>query len=436
MSDQSAAHSAELELVAGLLWHPTAVCEVADDLSHHEFDQEPCSLTYKACVDLYRQGVKVDQASVGQRLQETGDLVRVGGFSWLGGLDSRASYDNVSYYAGKVKEAYTRRELVSFGTEVAHGASAANSSDTVEQAHSRLLKFMERLTPSGVSRVGDHLLEAIESIIEINASDGGLSGLATGIDYLDQMTGGLQAGRLVVLAGRPAMGKTSLAMNLAANMALTGGHKVGIFSMEMSAGELTQRLLCTEARFPLSRARRGLMDETDDALLHKAGSLLHQASLYIDDSSGLSLFQLRTKARMMKSKHGLDIIFVDYLQLMQTAGSQSRQLGIAEISRGLKELARELEVPIVALSQLSRACEQEGRDGRPRLSDLRESGAIEQDADIVAFIFRECVYKPEVSDRKAELIVEKHRQGPTGTVWLDFEKRLTLFSSTKEEEND
>ena len=301
---------------------------------------------------------------------------------------------------------------------------------TIDQAEQKILAVANRKHAGGVVKIKDIVKSAMARIEELYDSKDAYTGLPTGFTDFDKMTSGLQPSDLIIVAARPSMGKSSLVLNIAEHVALTGGKSVAFFSLEMSKEQLVQRLLCSEAGIDASRLRIGQLQENEWPNLVSAADKLSSAKIMMDDTPGMTALEMRSKARRWKNENGLDLIIVDYLQLMQGSSkraSDNRQQEMSDISRSLKGLARELNVPVIALSQLSRSVEQR-TSKRPMLSDLRESGALEQDADIVCFIYRDDYYNPDTEQKNvAELIVAKHRNGPVGTVQLFFRKDITRF---------
>ena len=383
---------------------------------------------------LVEQGSAVDLLTVKNDLERQGLLDEIGGPAYLVELlEGVPRSANVEHYARILREKEMLRELIRCSQEIL--ASATAGTQTTEQllddAERSIFRVAEQRLRAGflpISLVAERALPAIE---ELSRRREMITGVPTGFPHLDEMTAGLQRGDLVIIAARPSMGKTALALNIATHAALEHGRTVGIFSLEMSHQQLFFRMLCSEGHVDAHRLRTGRIDGEEWQAVTRVFSRLSTAPVFIDDTPGAGIMEMRAKARRLKREHGLDLLIVDYLQLMRGRDRyENRQQEISDISRSLKELAKELELPLVALSQLSRAPEQRGGDRRPQLSDLRESGAIEQDADVVMFLFREEVYKrddPELRG-KAELIVGKQRNGPTGVVYLHFIRDFTRFT--------
>jgi replicative DNA helicase len=340
------------------------------------------------------------------------------------------STSNVDYYAGIVEEHALRRRLMKVGGDIGviAGAMADPIADVVDKAEQAVFAVAERQVGDGLQAIDDLLGPAIEKAEELQRNGSEVTGVSTGFRDLDRKLAGLHPTNLIVVAARPGMGKSSLALNMAQNVALAG-NTVAIFSMEMSREEIVTRLLCSKGRIDSQRLRTGRLSEADFTKLSNAAGALYKQNIYVDDSPGMTVTEIRAKCRRLRRKPGLDLVVVDYLQLMNGSGQENRQQEIAMISRSLKDLARELHVPIIALSQLNRGVESR-EDKRPRLGDLRESGAVEQDADVVMFIYRDEYYYPEKVESKgvAEVVIAKHRQGSVGKVDMTFLPEFTLFA--------
>jgi replicative DNA helicase len=366
-------------------------------------------------------------------LERSGRLEEVGGPAYLAELlEGVPRSANVEHYARIVREKAILRDLIHSSQEILSAAMQARGplDQLLDDAERSILQVAEERLRSGFVPLSVTAEESLKAIEELTRRKELITGVPSGFPELDEMTAGLQPSDLIILAARPAMGKTALALNLASHAALTHGKTVGMFSLEMSHQQLFFRLLCSEGQVDAHRLRTGRVDKEQWQRIIKVFGKLSGAPIFLDDTPGIGVMEMRAKSRRLKREHGLDLLIVDYLQLMRGRGRvENRQQEISEISRSLKELAKELHIPIVALSQLSRAPEQRGGDHRPQLSDLRESGAIEQDADVVMFLFREEVYKKDDPDLhgKAELIVGKQRNGPTGTVRLNFIRDFTRF---------
>ncbi len=428
---------AEMSLLGAMLWDHRVVGDVVVVLrGGDDFARPAHRAIYDAIVDLYDKVGAVDVVQLHQRLLDRAILEDVGGLDYLVKLaESVPSAANAVHYAELVREKAILRELIGAAGEILEDAhhTAEGAATALESAEQRIFQIAQRRDRVALTDLRQILEETMKRLEENEGRT--VTGVATGFVELDEMTSGLQAGEMIILAARPSMGKTAFALNLAENIAMDG-LGVAIFSLEMSRQQLVQRLLCSRGQIDGQRFRRNLLRQDDFQRLMVACSDLASAPILIDDTPGLTLLQLRSKARRMKEKSGLKAIVIDYLQLMSAGGRvESRQLEVSEISRGIKAMARELEVPVVCLSQLNRAAEQ--REGhRPRMSDLRESGSIEQDADVVCMLHREEYYHradPDWADQNpdkvgvAELIIAKQRNGPTGTVELAWDAASTRF---------
>ncbi len=375
----------------------------------------------------------IDLVTLKEELARVGELENVGGLSYLSSLvDGVPRATNVPYYSRIVKEKSVLRSLISSANQIIQ--SCFDEPDephaVLERAERSIFEISEKAIRTGFEPVGEIAKQSFKAIDEASERPELVSGIPTGFLELDQLTSGLQRSDLIIVAARPAMGKTSLCLNIAEHVALNSSRTVGIFSLEMSKEQLVMRLLCGAARVDMHKLRSGFLSEKDWAKLIQAVSDLSGTRIFIDDTPALTVHEMRAKVRRLKLEHGLDLLVVDYLQLMQGRSRfENRNQEIASISRAMKALAKELDIPVVALSQLSRAPESRG-DHRPQLSDLRESGALEQDADVVVFIYREEVYDPTAENSgMAELNLSKQRNGPTGTIKLAFIKEYTRFEN-------
>src|SRR6476620_2872371 len=411
--------------------------EVVDDTM---FYAERHRRLFRGMVSITERGSVVDPLTLADELQRRGDLDGAGGKDYIGFLvDAVPTAANVEYHAKIVKEKAILRRLIEVSTEIvgeafAGGTTAAELLDIAEQ---KIFQVAQQRTSEGFSRIKELLWPTMERIEAIHAGGESITGIASGFGDLDEMTSGFQPSDLIIVAARPSMGKTAFTLNIAQHAAIEKQQKVAFFSLEMSKESLVQRMLTAEARIDAQKLRKGMLRDDDFPRLARAAGILTHAPIWIDDTAGITLLEMRSKARRLKADQGLDMVSVDYLQLMQgPANSESRQQEVSNISRGLKALAKELDVPVVALSQLSRAPEQRtGDNKRPQLSDLRESGAIEQDADLIMFLYRQEFYDGPVDkegnslEGKAEVIVGKQRNGPVGTVNLFFHKQYTRFEN-------
>ena len=439
---------AEQALLGAVFHEPLAVPRVIETrLEPDDFYREANGLIFKAMRHLFDQGEPVDLLTVSETLKKDGALEKIGGPAYLVELsDAVATAANVTHYAGIVRDKSTLRRLMSTASHIAEQAQAGGDevNQILDTAEASIMNIRDGRDFQSLTLVQDLLNGTIGRVEAATKKSGGVTGVPSGFADLDRMTGGLQPSDLIILAGRPSMGKTAFALNLATQTALPeerdhkGGEPYSIvfFSLEMSKDQLMLRLLCSIGGLNLMDVRTGRMKEQDMIRLTDAATRLFDALIWIDDTPALSVMEMRAKARRLKSQldrqgQSLGLVIVDYLQLMRGSGStDSREQEISEISRSLKALAKELDVPVLALSQLNRSLEARN-DKRPILSDLRESGAIEQDADLIAFVFREEVYKPENEELKgkAEIIIGKQRNGPIGKITMAFENYSARFRS-------
>ena len=427
---------AEESVLGGMMLSPSAIAAVSEVFSPdgREFYRESHAKVYRAALALYAKGEPVDAITLVDELDERGELEDVGGKVRIHELAALVPASaNAGHYAQIVKETATLRGLIRVGGEIARlgWERPGETTDLVDRAEQILFDLSQEKATSEFSHIETLLKESFERITQLYESGADVTGVPSGFRDLDRITSGFQEGNLVVIAARPSMGKSALGLGVAANLAVRKGIPVALFTLEMSKSEVTQRLMCSEAKVESQRLRTGKLSAEDWPRLTAACDKLAKAPIYVDDTGSITMMEIRSKARRLKSKHpDLGLIIVDYMQLMTSGTSaENRVQEVSQISRSLKVLARDLDVPIVALSQLSRAVEQR-HDKRPILSDLRESGSIEQDADIVMFIYRDEYYNAEESDQQglAEVIVAKHRNGPTDTVKLSFLKRYAKFS--------
>ncbi len=412
--------------------------KVSDMVTESDFYQLNHRLIFRAIASLATDNLNPDVVTVSGYLDQHGLLNDAGGLNYVGALaEVTPSAGNIKAYAEIVRERSVLRQLIAVANEIAESAydsEGRTSKDLLDEAETKVFAIADQTAKSagGFHDIKSVLAGAVERINFLFESDAAITGLSTGFGELDEMTSGLQNSDLVIVAGRPSMGKTTFAMNIAENAAMEGSAAVAIFSMEMPAEQLGMRMISSLGRVELQKLRTGNLKEQDWPRLTSAITLLNQRSnVFIDDTPALSPTDLRARSRRLAREHGLGLIVIDYLQLMQIPGfGENRATEISEISRSLKALAKELEVPIVALSQLNRSLEQRP-DKRPVMSDLRESGAIEQDADVIMFIYRDEVYNPddEESKGKAEILIRKQRNGPIGSCMLTFLGQYTRFEN-------
>lgn len=426
---------AEQAVLGAMLLKPEAVTAAAEELSADDFYRETHRLIYEAMMELKDRTEPVDLVTLTEQLKKADKLAKIGGIPALSLIaNSVPTAANVHYHARIVHEKAQLRSLISAATEIAGAAyeSADEVEDIMDNAEKRILAVSSGKRSKDFVPLQEILLDTLEQIDARYNNKGSITGLPTGFTELDHLTAGLQKSDLILVAARPSMGKTAFTLNIAAHVVLRAREPVAFFSLEMSKEQLVQRLLCSEGRIDSQRLRVGELEEKEWGDLIDTANRLSAAPLYIDDTPSITVMELRSKARRLKAEHGLSLIVIDYLQLMQGRASKNgdnRQQEISEISRSLKALARELNVPVIALSQLSRSVESR-QVKRPMLSDLRESGSLEQDADIVMFLYREDYYDPETENKNiTEVIIAKHRNGPVDTVDLTFLKQFTKFGN-------
>ncbi len=424
---------AEEAILGAVLTNPICLNKIADLITPESFYKPANRLIYEAVLDLFGKNQAIDIVTVSERLSETEKLELVGGRAYVNDLALNVvTTANIEYYAKIVQEKAIKRNLINAGSEIVEMAYENNSMETtLDNAEKLIFNIAQQKATTDLVPIEELVLKSYEQIeFRYNHRDE-LIGVPTGFYDIDMMTSGLQKSDLIILAARPSMGKTAFALNIAQNVALRANKAVAIFSLEMPKEQLVQRMLCSEAEVDTQRLKTGLMQAKDWEKLTSTMNVFAEAPIYIDDCAGATVMDIRAKCRrlMMETKE-LGLIVIDYLQLMSGSEKEDRFQQISSISRGLKTLARELGVPVIALSQLSRAVEQRN-DKKPMLSDLRESGAIEQDADIVMFIYRDEYYRKEESDNrgKAEVIIAKHRNGPVGSVDLLFQANITKFKN-------
>ncbi len=428
---------AEQSVLGGLMLDNAAYDRVADRITAEDFYRHDHRLIYRAIASLAERNAPFDMVTVSEQLGRTSELEEAGGMAYLGRLAADTpSAANIVAYADIVREHSILRSLISVGTEIADAGfspGGRDSKELLDVAEQKVFRIAEQGArgAQGFRGMKPLLTAAVEQIETLYESKNPITGIATGYQDLDELTSGLNPGDLVIVAGRPSMGKTSFAMNIAEYVAMKNADPVAIFSMEMPGEQLAMRLLSSMGRINQQKLRSGRLEDADWPRLTSAVQMLSEAPLFIDDTPALSPTELRARSRRLMREHkALGMIVVDYLQLMQFPGAgESRAHEISEISRSLKALAKELSVPMIALSQLNRSLEQRPNK-RPVMSDLRESGAIEQDADVIAFVYRDEVYNEESPDKgTAEIIIAKQRNGPIGTVRLTFRGQFTRFEN-------
>ncbi len=423
---------AEQSVLGGMMLSKDAIADVVEVLRGTDFYRPAHELVYDAILDLYGRGEPADAVTVAGELTRRGEIGRVGGAPYLHTLISMVpTAANAGYYAAIVRERAVLRRLVEAGTKIVQMGYASDGGevdDIVDRAQAEVYAVTERRTTEDYLPLSEIMEGTLDEIEAIGSRGGAMVGVPTGFADLDQLTNGLHPGQMVVVAARPAVGKSTLGLDVARSASIRNGLTSAIFSLEMGRNEITMRLLSAEARVPLHHMRSGSMTDDDwNRLARKMGEV-SSAPLFIDDSPNLSMMEIRAKARRLKQRHDLRLIIIDYLQLMSSGKRvESRQQEVSEFSRALKLLAKELEVPVIAISQLNRGPEQR-TDKKPMMSDLRESGSIEQDADMVILLHREELYERE-SPRagEADFIVAKHRNGPTATITVAFQGHYSRF---------
>jgi len=431
---------AEQAVISAMLIDQEAVLRAIEHVDDTMFYAERHRRIFRAMVVITERGGVVDPLTLSEELSRRGELEASGGKDYIGFLvDAVPTAANIEYHAQIVREKAILRRLIEVSTSIVAEAFEGRStaSQLLDEAEQKIFAVSQQQTKDGFTRIKELLWPTMERIESAAKGGKSITGVASGYTELDEMTSGFQPADLVIVAARPSMGKTAFTLNIAQYAAIE--HNVGIafFSLEMSKGSLVQRMITSEARIDAQRIRKGMLRDDDFPRLARAAGILSSAPVWIDDTPGMTLLEMRSKARRLKADSDIGMVVVDYLQLMSgPTNSESRQQEVSQISRGLKALAKELNVPVIALSQLSRAPEQRtGDNKRPQLSDLRESGAIEQDADLIMFLYRQEFYDGPVDkdgnslEGKAEVIVGKQRNGPTGIVNLFFQKQFTRFEN-------
>ncbi len=429
---------AEASVLGGILLENDAINRALEVVAPADFYRESHRKIFRAMIELSDRSEPVDLITLSELLKARGELEAVGGTAYLTSLnDLVPTAANIAHYARIVREKAILRHLINAATDIATRGfeEQGNVDEFLDAAEKVIFDIAEKKIQSSFVAVSDMIKDTLKTVEKLYERKELVTGVPTGFKDLDKLTAGLQPSELIVVAGRPSMGKTAVCLNVATHAALNAGIGVAIFSLEMAREQLVLRMLCSEARVDNSKVRAGYLGERDFPKLANAAGRLHEALIYIDDTPAISVLELRAKARRLirdrEKKVGL--VVVDYLQLMRGMGNASnREQEISEISRSLKALAKELRVPVIAISQLNRRVEDRG-DKRPMMADLRESGAIEQDADVIAFVYRDEVYNPKSQDKgTAEIIISKQRNGPIGTVHLAFLNEFTRFEDLAE----
>jgi replicative DNA helicase len=429
----------EQAVLGALMLEKNAVNEAIDILQPESFYVEAHKKIFDTILSLFRSDQPIDILTVTEELKKRGELDIVGGPFYISQLTNKvASSANVQYHARIISQKHILRELIRVGSEMTRDAydDSADVFDLLDKTEQDLYAITSGNLKRNYEPMSELIQGAIDQIENAKSKTGGVSGIPTGFVELDKLTAGWQRSDMIIVAARPAMGKTAFVLSMARNIAVEHKHAVAVFSLEMSSTQLVTRLISSESGIDAEKLKKGSLSDTEFSVLHQQISRLTNAPIFIDDTPGLNIFELRAKARRLKSQHNVDLIIIDYLQLMTAGGDNkggNREQEISSISRSIKSIAKELNIPIIALSQLSRAVETRGGDKRPMLSDLRESGAIEQDADIVCFLYRPEYYKIYEDERGStlgvgEVIVAKHRNGAVDNVRLRFIPHLAKFA--------
>ena len=424
---------AEQSALGAAMLSKDALYDVVEEVTADDFYNESHREIFKAITELYRQNIPVDMLTVCEELKKRKALEMVGGRAYVVTLTTQVpSTVNAGEYAKIVAEKATLRQLIHAAEEIINKGYEEKEEvkEILDYAEQGIFQIAQKRQKSDYTQIQEILLKNVEIIDEASKNQGKVVGIPTGFKDLDEKTSGLQRSDLIILAARPAMGKTAFALNIAQQTAVKAGTSVLIFSLEMSKEQLGQRLLAIQARVEMQKLKTGTLERKDWDRLNMALDELHNSKIFIDDTPGISIMEMRNKCRRLKAEHGLDLVVIDYLQLMRFDGkADSRQQEISALSRNLKLLAREMDCPVIVLSQLSRAPEMR-QDHRPVLSDLRESGSIEQDADIVIFLYRDDYYNPDNTEKHGicEVNLAKHRSGPTDKIELTWVERYTKFS--------
>lgn len=431
---------AEKAVLSALLLDNQELTKVMTELKPEDFYHPAHRSIFRSMTALHDASQPVDLHTLADHLNTHGQLDSVGGPAGLAEIaDYEATAANVLHHAGIVRDKGLKRRLIAVATGIAERVYEERDpgQTLLDEAEGSILEVGQESSRKPFRSLEAEMHDAIDFIEDLIDRGGALTGLPTGFPALDKKTGGLQPGELVIVAARPSMGKTAFALNLARNAAVEEGKKVAVFSLEMTRRSLALRLIAAEAKYNSTTFRTGFIPERDHKLLVDAATVLSSAKIWIDDSTPMSILEIKAKSRRLKAEHGLDLVIVDYLQLAtaEKRSNERREQEISEISRGLKGLAKELHIPVMALSQLNRGPEMRPKK-TPQLSDLRESGAIEQDADVIAFIYRDYVYNEQADIHEAELIIAKQRNGPIGSVRLHFEPSFALFTGAAESEDE
>ena len=423
---------AEQSVLGAMIIDKNAITKGMEKLNEEDFYRDGHKVIFKAISEMSREDMAVDLLTLLEYLKSTDQLDRAGGVTYITEVSSSVpTTANLSSYIKIVEEKSLLRKLIKASTTIIEDSynKQGDVSNVLDLAEKKIFDIAEKKTSNDFEPLSDVLERGFLEIERLFNNKGEITGVGSGFVDLDSKTSGFQKGDMVLIAARPSMGKTTFALNIAEHAALREGKSVVIFSLEMSKEQLAYKLLCSEANVDLLKLRTGALDDKDWENIARATGPLSKAKIYIDDTAGVSVMEMRSKCRRLKMEYGIDLILIDYLQLMSGSSSENRQQEVSEISRSIKALAKEMECPVIALSQLSRAPEQRA-DHRPMLSDLRESGSIEQDADLVMFLYRDEYYNKETDEKNvAECIVAKQRNGPVGTVKLAFIGQLSKFGN-------
>ncbi|HLR23589.1 MAG TPA: replicative DNA helicase [Pseudogracilibacillus sp.] len=433
MNERVPPHNIEAEqaVIGAVFLEPNVFSGASERLVANDFFRANHQVIFEAMFELFEKGEPIDLVTVTTLLSNNQKLEIAGGVNYLTDVASSVpTAANIDYYCSIVEEKAVLRRLIQSATDIVTNTFSKEDQveEVLDEAEKTILEVSSRKNVKAFKPIKDVLIEVYDDIEQLHHREDDVTGVPTGYRDLDRMTSGFQRNDLIIVAARPSMGKTAFALNIAQNVAIKTDENVAIFSLEMGAGQLVQRMLCAEGNIDSQRLRTGKLQQDDWGKLTMAMGSLSHAGIYIDDSPGIRVSDIRSKCRRLKQEHGLGMIIIDYLQLIQGSENsrENRQQEVSEISRSLKSLARELEVPLIALSQLSRGVEAR-QDKRPMMSDLRESGSIEQDADIVGFLYRDDYYDNESEQQNIEIILAKQRNGPTGTVELAFVKEFNKF---------
>ena len=423
---------AEQSIIGSMIIDKGAIVKVAEKLKEEDFYRDGHKVIYKAIFEMFKNDMAVDLVTLLEYLKSTDMLEKAGGVAYITELSSSVlTTANLSSYIDIVEQKSILRKLIKASTKIIEDSynKQTEVQNVLDSAEKKIFDISEKRSNNDFEPLKDVLERGFVEIERLYNNKGEITGVGSGITDLDAKTSGFQKGDMVLIAARPSMGKTTFALNIAEHAALREGKSVVIFSLEMSKEQLAYKLLCSEANVDMLKLRTGTLEDKDWENIARATGPLSKAKIYIDDTAGVTVMEMRSKCRRIKMEYGIDMILIDYLQLMSGSSSESRQQEVSEISRSIKALAKEMECPVIALSQLSRAPEQRA-DHRPMLSDLRESGSIEQDADIVMFLYRDEYYNKETEDKNvAECILAKQRNGPVGTVKMAFIGALSKFGN-------